>query len=448
MHKINRTAQASRSFITMGLMSAVLALSACGDEGKKSFLKGERVPVLTYEQNVEADASLADVQVSLPQPYTNTNWTHSNGVPTHAMHHLAIGDELKEVWSVDIGSGSNKYERLNAAPIIHDGTLYVMDIKANLSAFNAATGKKLWTVELRPDAKEKSNVAYGGGVVYADGRLFATTGYGYVFALNAQSGAIEWSENLDFPLRSVPTVADGRVIVLSQDNVLYALDAETGEYLWDHVGIVEDAGILGGASPAVAGDAIIAGFSSGELTAFKASNGMVLWQDALSRTGRLTALGTLSDIDGDPVVFRGRVYALNHAGRMVAIDIRSGERIWERNIGGIYTPWIAGDYIFVVTVNSEVIAMSAVDGRVKWVTPLQRFMKVSKRKGLIRWSGPVLAGDRLFVTSSHGYMLTVSPYTGEFLSGVKTKSGTIQPPIVANNTLYLLTGDGKLTAYR
>ena len=243
-------------------------------------------------------------------------------------------------------------------------------------------------------------------------------------------------------------MADGRVIVLSQDNVLYALDAETGEYLWDHVGIVEDAGLLGGASPAVAGDAIIAGFSSGELTAFKASNGMVLWQDALSRTGRLTALGTLSDIDGDPVVFRGRVYALNHAGRMVAIDIRSGERIWERNIGGIYTPWIAGDYIFVVTVNSEVIAMSAVDGRVKWVTPLQRFMKVSKRKGLIRWSGPVLAGDRLFVTSSHGYMLTVSPYTGEFLSGVKTKSGTIQPPIVANNTLYLLTGDGKLTAYR
>ena len=444
----NRSASAPRSIIALGLMGAVLTLSACSDDGKKSFVKGDRIPVLTYEQDIQADASLADVPVALPQPYVNKNWTHSGGVPTHAMHHLAIGDELKEMWSVDIGAGSTKYERLAAAPVVHDGTVYVLDIKANISAFNAETGQKLWTVELRPAVKEKSNVAYGGGVVYADGRVFVTTGYGLIFALDAQSGSEVWRENLDFPLRSVPTVADGRVIVLSQDNILYALDAKNGDYLWDHVGIVEDAGLLGSASPAIVGDAIIAGFSSGELTAFKASNGMVLWQDALSRTGRLTALGTLNDIDGDPVVFRGRVYALNHSGRMVAIDIRSGERVWENNVGGIYTPWIAGDYIFVVTVNSEIIAMSAIDGRVKWVSPLQRFMKASKRKGLIRWSGPVLAGDRLFVTSSHGYMLTVSPYTGEFLSGEKLKSGTVQSPIVANNTLYVLTGDGKLTAYR
>lgn len=438
----------NRSTLAIGLLSAVLALSACSDEGKKNFLKGDRISVLTYEQDIQPDASLNAVAVALPKPYVNANWSQSTGVPSHAMHHLAIGDDLKEAWSVDIGNGSKNYERLTASPVIHGGVLYVMDVKANVSAFNAENGQKLWTVELRPEMKEKSNVAYGGGVVFAGDRLYATTGYGYVFALDAKTGANIWSKNLNFPLRSVPTVADGRIFILSEDNVLTCLDAVTGDYLWDHVGIVEDAGILGSASPAVDGDTIIAGFSSGELTAFNSNNGMVLWQDALSRTGRLTALGTLNDIDGDPVVFRGRVYALNHSGRMVAIDIRSGERVWESNVGGLYTPWIAGDYIFVVTVNSEIIAMSAVDGRVKWVTPLQRFKNVAKRKGLIRWSGPVLAGDRLFVSSSDGYLLTVSPYTGEFLSGVDISKGTVVPPIVANNTLYLLNGNGKLTAYR
>jgi outer membrane protein assembly factor BamB len=156
----------------------------------------------------------------------------------------------------------------------------------------------------------------------------------------------------------------------------------------------------------------------------------------------------LNDIDGNPVVDRGRVYAMNHAGRMVSIDIRSGERVWESNIGGIYTPWIAGNYIFIVTSEAQIAALSLRDGRVRWVTELQRFEDPIDRQGLIRWAGPILAGDRLVIVSSHGYLLSVSPYTGEILSGEEISGGSVIPPIVANQTIYILTSRGQLIAYR
>lgn len=214
------------------------------------------------------------------------------------------------------------------------------------------------------------------------------------------------------------------------------------------VGIVENAGILGSASPAVSGDTVIAAFSSGELFALQADNGRVNWQDALSRTGRLTPLATLADIDGQPVIDRGRVFAISHAGRMVSIDMRTGERVWETNVGSSSTPWIAGDFIFVVTTEGAVACVSTTDGRVRWVTQLQRYKKQEKRKGVVRWFGPVLASDRLIVVSSHGYVLSISPYTGEVLSGERLGDASYITPVVADNSLYVLTNKGDVVAYR
>ena len=134
--------------------------------------------------------------------------------------------------------------------------------------------------------------------------------------------------------------------------------------------------------------------------------------------------------------------------KLAAIDLRSGERIWENNIGTLYTPWIAGDYMYVLDTEGEVVCISVRDGRVRWITQLERFEKRKKRKDLIRWAGPVLAGDRLFVSSSHGYMLTLSPYTGEILSGQEFGDSLLLPPVIANNTMYILTEDGSLEAYR
>lgn len=423
-----------------------IGLVACA---KKEAVRipGERIAVLSLETDLAADDALKDVSIMLPQPWVNKNWTQSGGNAESLMQHLALADLPKQVWSKSIGKGFDYYERMTSSPIVHDGTVYTVDILGRVSAFSGGNGDLKWRSQVKKEG-ERSEVAYGGGLAFGDGRIYVTSGYGFIAALDATNGKELWRYDAGIPMRSKPSFAEGRVFAMTDDNQLVALSAADGEFIWDYVGIVENAGILGSAAPTVYNETVIVGFSSGELIAFRAENGQVLWQDTLGRTGSLSAISTINDIDGNAVVSNGRVFALSHSGRMVSIDLRTGERVWENNIGSIHTPWVAGDYIFVLSVDNELAALNATDGRVKWVTRLQRFEDPEDRSGVIRWSGPVLAGDRLIVVSSHGYILTVSPYTGTFLSIRELDEGTVLPPIIANKTMYLLDNDGDLSAWR
>jgi outer membrane protein assembly factor BamB len=193
---------------------------------------------------------------------------------------------------------------------------------------------------------------------------------------------------------------------------------------------------------------VVAGFSSGELNAYRYENGRVVWGDALSRTSISTSVGALSDIDADPVIDQGRVYAIGQGGRMVSIELASGQRVWEINVAGISTPWVAGDWIFVVTDQAQVLAIARATGRVRWMTQLPHFQNEKKKGGPISWTGPVLAGNRLILASSAGQIVNVSPQDGAIQSTLETKSTYSLPPVVANNTLYLLSDQGQLTAFR
>jgi glucose dehydrogenase len=193
---------------------------------------------------------------------------------------------------------------------------------------------------------------------------------------------------------------------------------------------------------------VVAPFSSGELVALRAENGKVLWTDSLARSRRVTPLGAISDIASAPVIDRGRVYAISHGGRLVSIDLRTGERAWTQDVAGVQTPWIAGDYIFVVTVDAQVMCLSRIDGRIKWVTEIERFEDPKERSGPIEWSGPILGGDRLILVNSLGQAVTLSPYTGAMLGRMDLPDGTFIAPIIANQTLYFVTDDADLIALR
>jgi len=429
-------------------LCAVLALAGCGrDRAKQTPLSGTRLPVLAYDRALEADPAVVDIPIALPDPVTNASWPQEGGGPAKAMQHLALGERLAKAWSADIGDGSSRYRKLVTPPVVGDGLVYAMDTDARVIALSLQTGKPRWTRTIAV-AKRKDNVAFGGGLGLSDGRLLVTTGYGVALALDPKTGAELWRRDVGIPLRGSPGGDNGRMFVMTMDNQLFALDAKDGTELWDNVAGAQAAGLLGQGAPAIAADTLIVGFSTGELSAVRAQNGQVAWQDSLERTGRLTALEGLTDIDAPPVIDRGRVYAIGHGGRMVALELSTGERVWERNIAGLYAPWVAGDYIYVVTTDSELICLTRREGRVRWVTQLQKFEKVEKRKGLVRWQGPVLASDRLILTSSNGYVLTVSPYTGKLLSLSELKDAAYLPPVVADKTLLVMTDNGVLTAYR
>jgi len=436
---------------TAASVTLVLALAACSGSGKKKNAYDdegrERIAILTSAQSLDADKALASLPVTLPRPYNNTSWTQAGGNAEHLVHHLSLEENLSQAWRTKVGRGNDKYERLITGPVAADGRVFTIDTKGTVHAVSISSGKKLWTRPLEnPD--ERSDVGFGGGAAIADGKLYVTSGYGFVVALDPASGRELWRYSGEIPFRGAPTAGPGKVFAITHDNQMLALSPETGELLWDQVGIAENAGMLGAASPAYDGTTMVAALSSGELIAMRGANGRILWQDALSSSQRLTPLATLADIDGSPVLGNGKVYAVSHSGRMVAIDMRSGERSWEADVASINTPWVAGNFAFVTTVDGQVACLALGDGRVRWVAQLQRFTDQDKRKGLIRWNGPVLAGDRLLLTSSHGYAMSISPYTGEVLSGIEMPSGSSTPPIVVDNTFLVLTDNGELVAYR
>jgi outer membrane protein assembly factor BamB len=413
---------------------------------KKPPLPGERIAVMVNEGDLEADPRVADLRVMLPKPYTNVAWPETGGVPTHAMYHLGLAAAPAKAWQVDIGDGSEKGRKLLSRPVVADDRVFVMDIDFEISAYRAETGERLWRHE--PKVPKADSEAFGGGLAYNAGRLYVTTGFGDVLALESDTGMIVWKQTLSGPMRAAPTVSGGQLYVVTIDNQLNVLDADTGEKKWTHTAISESAGLLGGGSVAVEGSTVVVPYSSGEIFAMRAENGRVVWSDNLTAVRRIDAMASLAHIRGSPVIDRGVVYAISHSGRLVAIDQRSGARIWERSIGGVDMPWVAGEFIFVLSNENELYCLTRQGGRVRWVQPLPRYENPEKKKKPIRWGGPVLAGDRLIVTGSHGEVMTVSPYTGEPLGRMTVPDGILMPPVVAKDTIYFLTDDADLIAYR
>jgi outer membrane protein assembly factor BamB len=436
--------------IMIALM-AMAALGGCGilghgEKKPKTPVLGERLPVLNAETGAEVDPSLADTPVEVPAAEANTAWAQPGGNPPHAMGNPALGQALGRVWTAKV-AGSSKKARLAAGPVVADGRVYVTDTEATIRAFRVSDGKLVWQTRLT-DAQGNRSSLFGGGVSFDNGKLYATNGVGDAAALDAATGKILWKVRPGGPLRGAPTVSDGQVYVVSQDNQIFALKQDNGETVWNEAATLETSGVFGVAAPAAAQGTVVAGFSSGELTAFRYENGRAVWQDALSRTSISTAVASLADIDADPVIDQGRVYAVGAGGRMVAMELVTGQRLWELNIAGISTPWVAGEWVFVVTDDAKLLCIARTSGKVRWITQLPRWRKEKDKKGPISWVGPVLAGGRLILVSSQGRLGNVAVATGALGTSTQVGAPVFLQPVVAENTMFILDDKGRLTAWR
>ncbi len=431
------------------VVAAAIAVSGCGIFGHKKAstpIEGKRIDVLVNESNVSVDPATAALPMALPAPVQNSEWSQSGGNAAKDMGHVALGTSIAQAWEQSIGRGTSLSARLAAAPIVAGGRVYTIDTTATVRAFDERTGAPVWQTQF--GTKGNDAALFGGGVAYANGRIYATNGLGFVAALDASNGGIAWQVRPGGPLRGSPTVAGDAVYVISEDNQIYSLKVEDGSTNWSEAASLEIAGLFGAASPAFAQGTVVAGFSSGELNAYRYENGRVVWQDALARTSIRTTVGSLSDIDADPVIDNGQVIAIGQGGRMVAMELITGQRMWELNLAGIATPWVAGDWVFVVTSDAKLMAIARTNGKVRWITQLPEYRKPKKKSGPIDYSGPILAGGRLIVTSSSGAITFVNPDTGAVEGNTAIKTSISLPPVVADNTLFVLDDDGRLHAFR
>jgi outer membrane protein assembly factor BamB len=434
----------------VALTLAALAVSGCGIFKKgtpKTPVVGERVAVLATELDVAVDPATSALPFALPVAEANTEWAQAGGNAAKAMGHLALGQSLGQAWAVSIGAGGSLSQRLASAPVVGDGRVYTIDTQATVRAFDAQTGASVWATQFGYDRGNRASL-FGGGVAFDNGRIYATNGLGYVAALDARNGGIVWQVHPTGPLRGSPTVSGDTLYVISQDNQIYSLKTSDGATNWSQAAALEIAGMFGSASPAVGQGTVVAGFSSGELNAYRYENGRLVWQDQLARTSIRTSVASISDVDAHPVIDGGQVIAVGQGGRMVSLELISGQRQWEINIAGISKPWIAGEWVFVVSDDAKLLSVNRANGKIRWITQLPAFRNEKKKAGPIRYRGPVLAGGRLILASSEGTLVNVDPTNGGFQSQTNIRASVNLSPIVANQTLYILDDNGRLHAFR
>jgi outer membrane protein assembly factor BamB len=409
-------------------------------------LPGQRISVLQMSSALKIDPSLEQQQVVLPKPEANSEWPQPGGYSTHAMYHLALGDNLKKVWTQKIGEAADDDRSILAEPISVGGRVFTMDAAATVSAFDISNGAKVWSTDLTPE--DEDDDLFGGGVTSDGKRIYASTAYEHVYALDISNGSVIWDVDLRAPLRAAPTYSDGRLFIVTVDNQVIALAADDGRKLWTHPGVPPAAALLGGAAPAVVGPNVVAPLNTGEILAIRAETGRVLWTESLAGGQRSESLSQLADIRGRPVIDRDLVVAVSHSGVTAAIDLANGRRVWTNNFGGSQSPWAAGDYIYMLTREGDVLCLTRDQGRIRWVQSLPTFENMEEKKRPIYWSGPVLAGDRLIVTGSNSDAYSISPYTGEILGKIELPGRSHLAPIIVNGTLLMLTDNAELIAMR
>jgi len=443
--KSTRLTLPRRAALTLPVVAAIAACSKT-----KPPIIGTQIPVLPEAEGLVADANAP--QVSLPAPVVLTSWPQLFAGPDHVPGNAGGPTTLTPAWRVKIGAPGGYRQPLAASPIAVNGMVYAMDADANVSAYSAASGARAWHISTRPKHVTVTNI--GGGIGYDASTgtpiLYASTGFAELLAIDPQSGSIIWRQKLDFPARSAPSIGGGIVAVTIQNDLLLTFDPASGTPGWRFTGNVSSvtASVALAGAPAIDSGVIVAGFSSGTLAALDVNAGTPFWEQSLaSAYGQASDLD-FSDIVGAPVITNGVVYAASLGETMMAVDMRSGDKVWTRDASGSETPCAVGDFIFVLDTADTLGAIHADDGLVSWILNLPHYNNPKKKKGPKTWNGPVMVNGLLLLTSTMGDLITVDPVAGVITGTQKLAGPADLPPIAVDGQLLMLTRDATLTAYR
>ena len=427
-----------------------LMLSAC--EEPETILAGKREPLRAEEaSNIVVNAGLTENRsepVLLSQAQSNSNWLQRHNSPHTRIDHPAFGGALEPIWNVNIGSGNSRFGRIVSEPVVLDGKVFTLDSEARVSA-TSTSGAALWNVSLVPE-RDSGRDATGGGLAAANGVVYAASGFGVVSALDAKTGQELWVQKLQASATGSPTVRDGIVYLVAGDSTAWALNAESGRILWQLGSSADKNNILGGPAPAVSDSLVVFSFGSNELQAAFKQGGLRVWDSVISGQRRGFTRSRITDITGDPVISGNLVFAGTQSGRMVALDVATGERLWTAEEGPMSPVWVNGDDVFLVSDGNELVRLSAKTGERVWGVKLPFFVKdrPKRQATLFAHYGPVLAGGRLYVSSSDGLIRAFDPTNGALLQTGEIPGGASTSPVFAGGVMFVVSGKGQLFAFR
>ncbi|QFT59446.1 Outer membrane protein assembly factor BamB precursor [Sulfitobacter sp. THAF37] len=437
-----------------GALTAVLLLAGCAEE--ETFLPGKREPVRSVLQDPALAAPLEGEEetvntsrpIALGAAANNVSWTHSIGTPQYRTTHPALRATLQPVWSVDIGAGDSRKQRITADPVVSGGRIFTLDADARVTATSTG-GQVMWTRDLTP-VTDRSGQGTGGGLAVEGETLYVSIGYGVLAALDVSTGGERWTQKLDASGSGTPTIYGDLVYVTSGDDTGWALDKSNGRIEWQVGGSTSMNNVLGAPAPAVTDKFVIFAYGTGEVQGVFRRGGLPRWDASVvgKRAGR--ALSAVSDVTSAPVVSGGTVFVGNHSGRLAALNVESGQRLWTARDGAIGPVWPIGDSVFAITDLNELVRLDAADGRRIWGIPLPNFVKEKPRRQseVVAHHGPVVAGGRVIIASNDGLLRSFDPTNGALTGTVEIPGGATSAPVVAGGSLYVVSTKGQLHAYR
>ncbi len=456
-----------KSFLAVALIAS-LGVAGCstvrrvnpfhGSKPSVADTEGDRISIVPSDQKLEPAAALKGVDFALPPAEAVAAWPLPGGTPEQATGNADAGANLTVAWRKSIGAGTKAGELIMAPPVAAAGKVFTLDAQAGIQAHDAQTGALVWRINMRPNDNKRDREGFGGGLAFADGKLYMTSGYRLVAQLDAATGRVGWRARTEQPIHGAPNVSGGRVMAVAIDNTLLTFDAATGAAGWTYQALAESSRILSASSPAVAGDTVVAAFGSGELVALRTANGNDLWNNALSRASRTSALSEIRDIPGRPVIYGGDVFAISHSGVFAATDLRTGQARWSLPVVGVTSPLPEGDVVYAVSVDGKLICAARESGQIYWVHDMNSGYVPKKKGGFWGigshvvpkplWTSPILVNGRLVMASNAGELDAVNAKTGEVEHKVELGAPVLLSPIVAGNMIYVVTDSGQLIALR
>jgi outer membrane protein assembly factor BamB len=455
-----------RARVLAGIAVAAIALAGCSTAGRMFHARPkppkaaqpQRISLLELGDELKVSDALKGQDFYLPAPQPQADWPVAGGTLEQSVEDVAAGADFKVAWRHNFGLRTGRRSHMMAPPIAADGKVFVMDAGATVSAHDQGTGAQLWRANLKPKSKRDRD-GFGGGLAYADGKLYVASGFRLVAELDPANGHLLWETRTTAPIHDAPTVSGGRVYAIDVNDELLTFSSATGVADWTYQALTEPARMLVASSPAVSNGTLVASFASGELVALRSDNGTELWNQALSHTTRTSALSEIRDIAGRPVIYKGGVFAISHADVMAETDLRTGDIKWQLPLAGSTTPWPAGDVVFAVDQTGHVVCASRESGQIYWITDLnapppspppkkgKKAKKPPKRINAV-WSSPIVANGRVITVSSSGQAVAIDPKTGLVSQRLKLGDDALLGPIAAGSMLYVATDKADLIAIR
>jgi len=435
-----------RKLVTMLACFGVFGMAGCSEP--ELVLPGERIAVTQQVEHLSANQQAMAEGAGLSAPLTTLTASHPGLNAGHAGGHLALDLPLDERWDVEIGTGGDEFVEL-AVPVVGAGHVFAVSASGEVSAIEIETGNLSWRVSIE-DFEDDVIPGIAGGLAISGSTVFVHGGGHNLAALSVEDGSVIWSQRFQLPLRGGPTVYAKKALAVTDiDANLFMLRIDNGSVLWDRAGLPSGTIVYGAPSPAIYDNQIAVAAHGGELSLLDADNGDVIWSDNLATFNPRTPFQGLGDIRAHPIHDGGLVFAVSQSGRTAAFAVRSGLLLWELPIGGIEMPWVAGDSVFIVTLDGRLYAIRRNDGAIRWVAELPGALPIGAvaAEDIPRYVGPVVAAGKVIIVAEDGNILLFNADTGALEDEADVGGRIVTAPQLAAGMMFVLDNSGTLTAF-